>query len=189
MSQFAYVATLTSIVLGLGIAKVLSGLGSLLMKRDRSRIYWVHALWSVNVLLFLLLNWWILFRWHTQIEWTFFLFLFILLTPVISFLLAVLLFPDSLPETTNLKEHFYRNQRWFFGLAATLPILDGIDTLLKGWSHFLDQGLIYLFTILLIFGLNVVGASTRNERYHAFFAVFFLIYIILFISINLLTLI
>jgi len=74
-------------------------------------------------------------------------------------------------------------------LAATLPILDGIDTLLKGWSHFLDQGLIYLFTILLIFGLNVVGASTRNERYHAFFAVFFLIYIILFISINLLTLI
>jgi hypothetical protein len=35
----------------------------------------------------------------------------------------------------------------------------------------------------------VVGAWTRDERYHAFFAVFFLIYTILFISINLLALI
>jgi hypothetical protein len=37
--------------------------------------------------------------------------------------------------------------------------------------------------------LNEVGAWTRDERYHAFFAVFFLTYIVLFISVNLLTLI
>jgi hypothetical protein len=189
MSQFTYVATLTSIVLGLGIAKVLSGLGSLLLTRDQSRIYWVHALWGVNVLLYLLLDWWILFRWHTRAEWTFFLFLFILLSPIILFLLAVLLFPDPLPDTTNPKEHFYRNHRWFFGLAATLPVLDGIDTLLKGWTHFLSQGILYPFTILIIFLFCIIAASTQSEHFHACFAVFFLVYMVLFISINLLVLI
>ena len=188
MSPFAYVATLTSIVLGLGIARILSGLGALLQNRSKRTIYWVHSLWGFNVLLFLLLNWWILYRWHAQSNWTFFLFIFILISPILSFLLSVLLFPDSLASINDFKHHFYQNHHWFFAIAAALPLLDAADTLLKGWDHFISQGAIYPTTIGLIFILSLIAAMTKKERYHKFFAVFFLVYILVFISINLRTL-
>jgi hypothetical protein len=185
MDPFSYLSFLTSIVLGLGITRVLAGFGKLLQARGRVRLYWVHLLWALSVFLYLVLNWWILFRWHTQEQWTFFIFLFVLLSPTIGFLLSVLLFPEPLEAGTDLKQHFYGNHRWFFVLAAVLPPLDALDTLLKGVAHFTAQGPIYVITLVLIFGLSLVAASTTNERFHKFFAIFFLIYLSVFISINL----
>jgi hypothetical protein len=185
MAPFDYISLLTSIVLALGITRVLTGLGKLLQSRARLTVYWVHVVWGVNVLLWLLLNWWILYRWHTQEEWTFFLFLFVLVSPVIAFLLSVLLFPEPLEDGLDLKANFYANHRWFFALAALLPPLDAVDTLLKGWAHFQAQGPLYVFTLLIVFVLSIIGASTRRERFHGFYAVFFLAYILAFIGINL----
>ena len=99
MHTFAYLSVLTSIVLGLGIARLLTGLGRLLQARGRVRLDWVHMLWALNLLLFQTLTWWILFRWQSRTEWTFFLFVFLLLSPTISFLLTVLLFPDGMGRT------------------------------------------------------------------------------------------
>jgi len=96
---FAYLSVLTSIVLGLGIARLLTGLGRLLQARGRVRLYWVHMLWALNLLLFQRLTWWILFRWQSRAEWAFFPFLFLLLSPTVSFLLTVLLFPDGKGRT------------------------------------------------------------------------------------------
>jgi len=158
-------------------------------KTDEIKIYWVHLLWVVNVLLWLLLNWWILYRWRTFDRWSFFLFIFVLLSPIIAFLLSVLLLPDPVESGMNLKDYFYNNTRWFFCLAALLPVLDVIDTRLKGWEHFIAQGPIYIVTIILIFCLCVVGSRTKRESYHAVFALFFLVYIVIFISINLQTLV
>jgi hypothetical protein len=185
MGTFDYLSILTSIVLAIGITRLLSGVGTLLQKRKQITIYWVHVLWTLNVFLFLVLNWWILFRWQSQQEWNFFLFSFLLLSPTIAFLLSVILYPDISNEKIDYKQHFYENHRWFFALAALLPPLDVVDTLLKGYSHFLAQGPLYIITIILIFILNIVAALTKNEKYHKFFAVFFLIYILIFISINL----
>ncbi len=109
MDPFAYLSVLTSIVLALGITQILTGLGRLLQARGRVGLYWVHLLWALNVFLFLVLNWWILYRWHTQTTWTFFLFLFVLLSPTVAFLLTMLLFPDPLspgdrPQATLLRQ-------------------------------------------------------------------------------------
>ena len=185
MDAFSYLSVLTSIVLALGITRLLTGLGRLLQARSRVRIYWVHLLWTLNVFLFLVLNWWILFRWSTQHEWSFFLFLFVLLSPTVAFLLTVLLMPDPFEEGFDPKQHFYNNHRWFFTLAALLPIIDAMDTLLKGWAHFTAQGPLYVLTILLLFILNIVAALVRREGFQAFFAIFFLVYILAFIAINL----
>jgi hypothetical protein len=84
--------------------------------------------------------------------------------PVIAFLLSVILFPEPLEDGTDLKHHFYQNRRWFFALAALLPPLDAVDTLLKGWARFQAQGPIYIFTILILLTLSVVGFFTGRER-------------------------
>jgi hypothetical protein len=185
MDPFAYLSVLTSIVLALGITRLLSGVGRLLQDRSHIQIYWVHLLWTLNVFLYLVLNWWILFRWHSRQNWSFFLFLFVLLSPTISYLLTVLLMPDPFPDGLDLKQHFFDNHQWFFTLAALLPIIDALDTLLKGREHFMAQGSLYILTILLLFILNVVAARIRDERYHTFFVVFFFIYLLGFIAINL----
>jgi hypothetical protein len=70
-------------------------------------------------------------------------------------------------------------------LPALLPLIDALDTWLKGAAHFIAQGPVYILTILLLFALNVVAAFNRREGFHAFFAVFFLVYILVFITINL----
>ncbi len=62
MAPFEYIALLASIVIALGITRILTGFGKVLQLRGEIRFYWVHALWSGNVFLWLLLNWWILYR-------------------------------------------------------------------------------------------------------------------------------
>jgi hypothetical protein len=185
MMPFEYIALLASIVIALGITRILTGLGQILRLRGNIHLYWVHLLWMANVFLWLLLNWWILYRWRSFEQWTFFLFLFVLVSPVIAFLLSVLLVPEPLESGVDLKRHFYENHRWFFSLAALLPPVDAIDTLLKGQAHFIAQGPIYIVTLSLIFTLCIIGAFTKNNRFHAAFAIFFLLYILGVISINL----
>jgi hypothetical protein len=185
MVPFQYISPLTSIVIALGITRLFTGLGQVLQLRGTIRLYWVHLLWIVNVFLWLLLNWWILYRWRTFEEWTFFLFLFVLVSPIVAFLMSVLLIPQPLESGADLKGHFYSNHRRFFSLAACLPPIDAVDTLLKGVAHFQAQGPIYVVTLSLLFILCVAAAITRNQRFHAAFSVFFLIYILAFISVNL----
>jgi len=185
MNPFEYVALLTSIVLALGITRVLGGVGAMLGHRRKHSLYWVHLVWLLNVFLWLLLNWWILFRWHQQETWTFFLFGFVLLSPIIAFLLSVLLVPEPIGEGLDFKRHFYDNHRPFFALAALLPPIDLTDTLLKGWAHFQAQGMVYPVSIGVWFELMVIAAVTRSQRYHAAYSIFFFIYLLVFISINL----
>ena len=185
VQAFAYLSVLTSIVLGLGIARLLTGLGRLLQARGRVRLYWVHMLWALNLLLFQTLTWWILFRWQSRMEWTFFLFMFLLLSPTISFLLTVLLFPDPLPDGADLRQHYFANHRWFFTLGAILPPADAVDTLLKGPEHLRAQGPLYVVFLAVVLVLMAIAACTRRAGFHAFFAVFFQVYLIVFISVNL----
>lgn len=175
MDPFSYLSYLTSIVLALGITRLFTGLGKLLQVRGHVHIYWVQLLWALNVFLYMVLIWWILYRWHAQQEWNFFLFLFILLSPSITFLECVLLFPDEMTAPANLKQHFFANHRWFFLLAALLALLDAVDTLLKGWEHFLAQGIIYPVFLSTLVVLSLVAAFTRREAFHALFAIFFFI--------------
>jgi hypothetical protein len=185
MDPFSYLSVLTSIVLALGIARILTGLGKLLQSRGRVSIYWVHLLWALSVFLFLVLNWWILYRWHTQQQWTFFLFLFVLLSPTLAYLLSMLLFPDQLEDGIDFRLHFFANHRWFFTLGALLPVLDAVDTALKGPEHFVAQGPLYVVTLVVLFMLMVMAARISRKQFHAFFAVFFFVYLLAFIGINL----
>jgi hypothetical protein len=131
------------------------------------------------------MEWWILFRWQSWTDWSFFLFIFLLAAPTVAFLLSVMLFHEPLHEHADFKQHFYGNRRWFFALGALLPLLDLVDTALKGYAHFVAQGTIYPITLGLVTALSIIGAFSANEKYHKFFAVFFFVYMVAFISVNL----
>ena len=172
---FNYVAVLISIVVGLTATRVMSGLGEIIQAANRPRNYWVHALWHLTLLFNVMLGWWLLYRWRLTTDWTFFLFAWIAIAPILSYLAAAILIPGELEATgsPDWHDYYYKNRRGFFFVFAALAPLDIIDTLLKGWHHFLAQGPFYLplsafWTIAL-----VTAGITRNERYHKILAITF----------------
>jgi cell division protein FtsW (lipid II flippase) len=120
MDPFSYLVVLTSIVLGLGVTRLVGGLGHLMQSRKRKRTYWVHTLWAVNLLLVNAIVWWFAYRWHTYERWTFFLFLWLLLSPIVLYLIASLLFPDADDEQpiTEWRGYYYGRVRPMGGQDA-----------------------------------------------------------------------
>ncbi len=55
MGAFEYLSVLISIILALGMTRVLAGVGEMLQARSRHRIYWVHVIWIVNLFLYLVI--------------------------------------------------------------------------------------------------------------------------------------
>jgi len=177
MGAFEYLSVLISIILALGMTRVLAGVGEMLQARSRRHIYWVHAIWIVNLFLYLVVAWWIFYRWRNQQPWTFFLFVFVLISPTILYLAALLLFPreGDVDLAMDYKTHYYANRRAFFILFGLFTPVDIVDSLLKGVPHFLTLGPASFISSVLYFAGLLTAAITRNERYHQFYAVFFLI--------------
>ena len=71
MTEFEFLAVFISIVVGLGVTHILYGTARLIHNRGRQKIGKLHFIWTLNVLLILLLNWWILFLWADHAEWSF----------------------------------------------------------------------------------------------------------------------
>ncbi|MBV9618109.1 MAG: hypothetical protein JO201_02770 [Verrucomicrobia bacterium] len=177
MDPFSYLSVLISIVLALGMTRVLAGVGEMLQARSRRHIYWVHAVWAVNLFIYLVIAWWIFYRWRNQPQWNFYLFVFVLIPPTILYLASLLLFPreTAADESINYKTHFYANHRAFFILMALFGPVDIVDSLLKGVGHFLELGAPYIASsTFYLIGLTI-AATTRNQRFHKIYAVFFIV--------------
>lgn len=182
MDPFSYLSVLISIVLALGMTRVLAGVGEMLQARSRRRIYWVHVVWALNLFMYLVVAWWIFYRWRSQQPWTFFLFVFVLVAPTVLYLAALLLFPREAAladDSINYKTHFYANHRAFFIVLLIYGPVDVVDSLLKGVHHFFELGPAYMISMTLFLAGVTTAAITRNERYHQFYSLFFLIQTVL----------
>ncbi len=172
---FNYIAVLVSIVLGLCATLVMSQLSEAIQAHHRKHGYWVHTVWMVNLFIYLILEWWVFYRWHNTTSWNFFLLIWVTITPTLLYLAAGVLCPGDLESTDakNWREYYYANRRGFFFIMMLLWPLDVIDTLLKGKQHFIDQGPLYLPTLTIWTTGTVIAGVTANERYHRFWSLFF----------------
>ena len=177
MGAFEYLSVLISIILALGMTRVLAGVGEMLQPRRHRRIYWVHVIWIVNLFIYLVLAWWIFYRWRNQPSWNFYLFVFVLISPTILYLASMLLFPPEAvtEESVDYKTHYYTNHRAFFVIFSMFTVVDIVDTLLKGIPHFLELGKTYIMSSALFLVGLLTAAATTDERYHQFYALFFLV--------------
>jgi hypothetical protein len=175
MEIFNYVMVLASIIIGLAITHLLQGVTRLVQHPGKVKLYWVHLVWVAAAFLGAIFWWWWEFRLSTQ-AWTFQLYVFVLLYAVIIYLRAALLFPDSLEGYDGYEGYLYSRRGWFFGLAIAQTLIDVVDTLLKGWAHFLSLGWPYatgMAAMLLLFGLAIF---TENRHFHGALAVAFFVY-------------
>jgi hypothetical protein len=189
VDPFSYIIVLTSIVLGLGVTRLVGGLGQLMRRREQGRAYWVHMIWVVNLLLLTAIVWWTAYRWRIIERWTFPLFLWLLLAPTLLYLISSLLIPDheERQSIVHWQAYFFDNHRRIFLLLALIFPLDLIDTVLKGADHFRAQGPLYLATMVLWTVLCLTAAFTKRKMFHAVFSLFFLVYNLVFVGATALT--
>ncbi|MEP6620237.1 MAG: hypothetical protein ABJE47_13020 [bacterium] len=129
MTPFEHLTVLVSIVIGLGIGHLLTTVHELVQVRSRVRFYWLPIVWFVLIFIGLVEWWWSIFALRTTVQWNFFYFLFLLMSPVTMYLAAAFVLPDDSErghDVIDLRAYYYENSAWLFGVFAVSPILDGI---------------------------------------------------------------
>ncbi|MCF7808923.1 MAG: hypothetical protein K9M49_05830 [Candidatus Marinimicrobia bacterium] len=116
MSLFEYIMVLTSILIGLGVAELLSGVVRMLRTDFKEGFYLPQILWAIYLFFYLIIVWWSRWDLRVNFHWTFFQLIMSLAGPLLAFVLAGLVFPRSRPA----REYYFRQQKTFFGL---LPII------------------------------------------------------------------
>lgn len=184
MTVFEYLGVLLSVVMGLGMTHILIGISKIIQLRKSVAIYWVHLMWAINVLVYIVTIWWGMFWWSGQDEWSFFEFLFVVVYAIVLFLIASLLYPWYLPEKFDFERHFVRNRRWFFGFMFLAWCVDIPETVLKaeGGLRALPPGYLAWVSVLLV--LTAIAAWTSSRRFHAFYSVFWIVWVISYLSLT-----
>jgi hypothetical protein len=62
--MFADLGVLISVVLGLALTHLLRGLSKLIQMRHSVKLYWMHIVWTINILLYVLGLWWGMYGWN-----------------------------------------------------------------------------------------------------------------------------
>jgi hypothetical protein len=184
MSLFEYLGVLLSVVMGLGLTHLLIGFSKTVHHRDELKVYWVHVAWAVNIIIYIVGIWWGMFWWSGLDAWSFLEFLFVILYSVVLFLLASLLYPWDMPPDFDSEAHFFWNRRWFFGLLAVAWCIDIAETVLKARGGLRALPPIYLGWIAVLIVLSLIAARTENRRFHAAFAIFWLMWVMGYLSLT-----
>ena len=115
MSPFEYVIVLISIILGLGITLVLTGVAEMIKRWKTIKHFWPYQIWIALAFILHIQEWWTTYDLKSIDAWTLPSFLFVASYPILLFILANLLFPtDWLKEGLDLKEFYFDNYKKFF---------------------------------------------------------------------------
>jgi hypothetical protein len=173
---YLHVRVLIGIILGLAVARLVAGVGGLIEKPSRRQLWSVHLGWVAWVMLEVVAFWWWEFRLSHLAVWTLGLYLFVFAYACMYYLLAVLIFPDSLDGYEDFQSYFMSRRTWFFGVAAATTAMDVADTWIKGGEYLRSMGWEYPLRIgglIVAFGL---GAWIRNMTFQRCLVAAILIY-------------
>jgi hypothetical protein len=175
MEVFSHIRIVMGMVISLSLARLLTGVASIVQAPDKHRVYLVHLGWVLSMFLFIIHIWWWEYHLRTaSIDFT--VYLFLICFCCLFFLLCVLLFPTSLDDYGGYEEYFISRRQWFFGVLAVSYAVDFVDTLLKGEAYLRSLGWEYPLRNGAYIILCAVAIWTSNRRFHTAFVSLGLIY-------------
>ena len=172
MGIFGHVSVFVAIILGLAVAHLLGGLSLILDTRHKTRVYWVHLLWTVAMLLTASLFWMNSFALASAETLSILYFLTLVAYAMAIYLMSGLLYPVLGDEVTDFREHFEANRLRFYALGLVLIVIDVIDAVLEHYATDLDWDLGQLFAVTALTGLYLLAMRMQSSRVDAFVAVF-----------------
>ena len=178
MDQFEYIIVVSAIIVGLGIAHLLAGLGKTIYRLTGHGkplvVSWVHLLWVANTFFWMIAWWWYTFS-HADAEvWSFATYLLILPFPVIVYLQCVILYPHAFDDIGNLHQYFMQSRKWFFALIFVANGADWILIFLQPEAiiAYVDKlRLSIIVAVLFTAIVAIAGILIENVRIHVLMAI------------------
>jgi hypothetical protein len=165
--MFDYFGVLISVIFGLALTHLLRGVGRIIQMRQETRPYWVHIIWAINGVIFVLAVWWGMYWWKGLQDWSAEWFFFIAGYAVAIFMWAYVLFPAEFAPGVDFESYFYANRRWFFGIQTVVVLADIPETVQKGLMHLRPVPPQYGFVIAGLLVISIIGLITEKRRVHA----------------------
>jgi hypothetical protein len=123
MTPFEYVIVLVSIILGLGITTILTGVAELIKHGKPLRVYTPYIIWILLIFVLHIQEWWISYQLMSVKVWTLHFFLLVILYPINLYILAHLLFPGSITKDFDTRNFYLEHHPRIFIGAITLVII------------------------------------------------------------------
>ena len=172
MSSFEFIVALMSIIIGLGVTNLLAGAGRAFYRRRQNPIDEVHIVFTAATLLLLVLQWWVTFKWNTQVNWSFDEFLVLIVWTISLYMLTVFLYPPDLSEGEEHGDRFHRNRTGYYSTFVAMCLLDITQTAIRGDVF---HPVWYLPFVSQYALLASAGLIARRRGYNRFFAWYLLI--------------
>ena len=160
MSIFSHISVFISIILGLGVVHLLSGVSLILDKRVQTKTYALHGLWTLSML-FVSVNVWLSSFVLSSLETMSAIHFFNLLAyATVVYLMCGLLYPVQGEEVTDFKTHFEENRFRLYLMAIAFIVVDVFDGVFEhynaGVSWDIGQfGTLGTWLVLFLIGLKV----------------------------------
>ena len=164
MPAFQHLSVLVSIVVGMSVSQVLFGLGQLLRRRGTYKIDPLYILSNVIILLVLVDSWWSAFSWHNVPNWYYRQTWFVMLNPLLVTMAAQLLPPDWEDRPVDFHKTYYKNHRLIYGMLAFYPLIDILDSALKGAAHFRALGALYPIVCVALAMFFATAALAKSRK-------------------------
>jgi hypothetical protein len=124
VDEVTILLTLYSIVAGLGISRLVQGVGSMIEARNRISFDWLHTAWLLIVFMAHVVSWFALMRFAKGAHWTVFNAIGALCMPIVLYLISDLVIPRiGDQERIDLRKYYRENHRWFAGLMIAFVLL------------------------------------------------------------------
>jgi hypothetical protein len=173
MSPFEYLTVLISIILGMGITKLLRGVTNIIIRWEKVVTYWPHSVLVLLIFVAHIQDWWATYELHKLNHWRLPVFLFMILFPINLYILARILFPANWTmKNLDLKGFYFQNYRRIFLLMIPLPLHSILENHFIGGYDFQEQPHQILLLVVLS---SIVIFNRADEGIHKTLAIFFLI--------------
>jgi hypothetical protein len=167
MTHFEYIAVMVSIILGLGIVRLLGSLDKVFSDHR----YWPHAVWVLSLFWLHVQNWWAFWEMRTL---SFNVMMYSTWIGYASLMyLCVVSLTNRASADNPWKKHFFAQRRWFFSVLIVTIVVAILITRVFFGASLLHPYRIIQFSLLALAILGVV--SDREGLQKIISALFFVL--------------
>lgn len=165
MDSFRWIAVVLSMILGLGITRLLSASVAVFRSRNHSQLDWVPLAWAGCIFMWQLQFWWAIIELPALVKtWSLGYFLTLVTLTLLLFVSAALILPPlELKDGESLRNSFERDGRWsLLSLGAYFLLAVVVDSMFWHVSPFSDRG--ELLVLLMILPLICLWTKSRRVQ-------------------------
>jgi hypothetical protein len=166
MSRFEFIFVLISIVAGIVLTQLLSGLTRSLRQAGRN-VDIAHAVFTLATIALLHGVWWSSFRWEEHQTWTYLEYSLIFVYISMFYVMAEILHP----RTSTVEPRFDEIRFPFYAVLIFYTSFEPVIVYVRDGN----LSFIYLSMIILFSALAIIGLFLRDRRFDRFFAALYLL--------------